>query len=230
MFREIPSPVPAFRGFRVRTFRQARAALAERTLRGRVFHFVPWKGVAGVFLPAHEFPADAAALEAAWAGASAPLPHPPGPGEALLFGEILRVRPLFAGAEDTWREGGELFLAYRRRPDAEALAARVEAFRRGALLARAEAILAGWEGRLARRPAGLAVWPRLRNRTLGQCMRSGEIRLNPRLADWPAGILEETLAHEAAHLLEFNHSPRFWRALGALLPDWLPRSLVHYLA
>lgn len=230
MFREIPSPVPDFRGFRVRTFRQTRAALSERTLRGRVFHFVPWKRVVGVFLPAHEFPAEADALEAAWAEAGAPPPHPPEPGETLCLGQILRVRPLFAGAEDAWREGGDLFLAYRRKPDASTLAARVEAFRRDALLSRAQAILTGWGDRLPRKPTGLAVWPRLRNRTLGQCLRTGEIRLNPRLADWPEAILEETLAHEAAHLLEFNHSPRFWRALGALLPDWLPRSLVHYLA
>ncbi len=230
MYKEEPSPVAGFRGYRVRTFRQSRANLAERTLQGRVLHFVPWKGVAGVFIPAQEYPADAAALEEAWAAAGSPPVHLPGPGETLLFGRVLPVRTLpFAGYDDLVEEADGLCLACKGRPDPEDVAERVEAYRRATLLARAHALLEGWGDRLTRRPAEVLVWPRLKNRTLGQCMRSGEIRLNPRLADWPEAILEETLAHEVTHLTHFNHSPAFWRTLSALLPDWLPRSLVHYL-
>ena len=140
------------------------------------------------------------------------------------------VRTLpFAGYDDLVEEADGLCLACKGRPDPEDVAERVEAYRRATLLARAHALLEGWGDRLTRRPAEVLVWPRLKNRTLGQCMRSGEIRLNPRLADWPEAILEETLAHEVTHLTHFNHSPAFWRTLSTLLPDWLPRSLVHYL-
>ena len=178
MFKEEQSPVAEFRGYRVRTFRQLRANLAERTLQGRVVHFVPWKGVAGVFIPAQEYPADAAALEEAWAAAGSPSVHLPGPGETLLFGRVLPVRTMpFAGYDDLVEESDALCVACKRAPDPEDVAGRVEAYRRATLLARANALLEGWGDRLTRRPADLVVWARLKHRTLGQCMRSGEIRL-----------------------------------------------------
>ena len=82
--------------------------------------------------------------------------------------------------------------------------------------------------RLAAAPARIVV-RRLGRRTLGQCRRNGEIRLSPALAAWWPEVVEETLAHELTHLTHFNHSPAFWRTLSALLPDWLPRALLHHL-
>ena len=115
MFKEEQSPVAEFRGYRVRTFRQLRANLVERTLQGRILHFVPWKGVVGVFIPAQEYPADAAALEEAWAAAGSPSVHLPGPGEALLFGRVLPVRTMpFAGYDDLVEEPDALCVACKR--------------------------------------------------------------------------------------------------------------------
>lgn len=229
MMREELSPVAAFAGFRVRTFRQRSANLAERTLRVRAIRFVPWLGVAGVFLPRAEYPADEPALRAAWEAQGSPAPHPPAAGETVLFGETLAVRALpFAGADDLWEEGGALVCACRREADPARVAARVGAYACAKLQARAEALVAAWAPRLVARPARITV-RRLGRRTLGQCCRDGEIRLNPSLACWSPDILEETLAHELTHLTHFNHAPAFWRALAALLPDWLPRSLVHHL-
>jgi len=28
------------------------------------------------------------------------------------------------------------------------------------------------------------------------------------------------VAHEAAHLIELNHSKRFWNVVGSVYPDW----------
>jgi predicted metal-dependent hydrolase len=36
----------------------------------------------------------------------------------------------------------------------------------------------------------------------------------------PARLLDYVVAHEVAHLIEMNHSPRFWRIVGRLVPDY----------
>jgi predicted metal-dependent hydrolase len=36
----------------------------------------------------------------------------------------------------------------------------------------------------------------------------------------PPDILDYVAAHECAHLLEMNHSPRFWAHVARCRPDW----------
>ena len=57
----------------------------------------------------------------------------------------------------------------------------------------------------------------------GSCHASGRIRLNWRLVQMPPRLLDYVVAHEVAHLLEMNHSPRFWRTCGTLVPDYAAR-------
>ncbi len=46
----------------------------------------------------------------------------------------------------------------------------------------------------------------------GSCSPAeGTIRISQRLADYPIWVLDYVLVHELAHLLEPNHSPRFWK-------------------
>lgn len=52
----------------------------------------------------------------------------------------------------------------------------------------------------------------------GSCNARGEIRLNWRLVQLPPALAEYVVAHEVAHLIELNHSPRFWALVEALLP------------
>lgn len=54
----------------------------------------------------------------------------------------------------------------------------------------------------------------------GSCHASGRIHLNWRLVQMPARLLDYVVAHEVSHLLEMNHSPRFWRVVGKLVPDY----------
>ena len=54
----------------------------------------------------------------------------------------------------------------------------------------------------------------------GSCHASGRIHLNWRLVQMPARLLDYVVAHEVAHLIEMNHSPRFWRIVGQLVPDY----------
>jgi predicted metal-dependent hydrolase len=52
----------------------------------------------------------------------------------------------------------------------------------------------------------------------GSCNARGEIRLNWRLVQLPPALAEYVVAHEVAHLVELNHSPRFWALVESLMP------------
>jgi len=52
----------------------------------------------------------------------------------------------------------------------------------------------------------------------GSCNAKGDIRLNWRLVQLPPTLAEYVVAHEVAHMIELNHSPRFWSLVEKLLP------------
>ena len=52
----------------------------------------------------------------------------------------------------------------------------------------------------------------------GSCNRNGEIRLSWRLIHLPPRLAHYVVAHEVAHLVELNHSPRFWALVETLFP------------
>jgi predicted metal-dependent hydrolase len=54
----------------------------------------------------------------------------------------------------------------------------------------------------------------------GVCVEGGLIRLNWRLVHLPAELADYVVAHEVAHLVEMNHSKRFWALVAALYPAW----------
>ena len=57
----------------------------------------------------------------------------------------------------------------------------------------------------------------------GSCHSSGRIHLNWRLVQMPLRLIDYVVAHEVAHLQEMNHSPRFWRLVARLVPDYTAR-------
>jgi predicted metal-dependent hydrolase len=54
----------------------------------------------------------------------------------------------------------------------------------------------------------------------GSCSKHGGIRINWRLIHLPVDLGDYVVAHEVAHLLEMNHSKRFWSVVGSIYPDW----------
>jgi hypothetical protein len=54
----------------------------------------------------------------------------------------------------------------------------------------------------------------------GVCMAGGAIRLNWRLVHLDADLSDYVVAHEVAHLVEMNHSKRFWSLVSGLYPAW----------
>lgn len=229
MFRRIPTEIACFRGYEVLLFRQGRASSAVRRLMRRTVVFAPARAKVGVFLPGVSGAFSQDDLEQAWREQGCPAVRRPAPDERLCLGRCIRLSAVpFAGYDDAWLEGDTLVLACRRAPERD-LDVRASRVLQAELLRRAEACLERLRPRLSAFPSRVTVRP-LRPRILGQCTRDGEIRLNPSLLQWPETVLEETLAHELCHLVHFNHSPAFWETLTALLPDWLPRSLCHYLS
>ncbi len=54
----------------------------------------------------------------------------------------------------------------------------------------------------------------------GSCTVGGNIRLNWRLIHFSLPLIDYVVAHELAHLLEMNHSPRFWAQVESVYPDY----------
>jgi predicted metal-dependent hydrolase len=54
----------------------------------------------------------------------------------------------------------------------------------------------------------------------GVCTEDGAIRLSWRLVHLEPDLADYVVAHEVAHLVELNHSKRFWNLLARLYPDW----------
>ena len=54
----------------------------------------------------------------------------------------------------------------------------------------------------------------------GVCLSSGRIRLSWRLVHLDPELADYVVAHEVAHLVELNHSERFWALVEWLYPHW----------
>ena len=54
----------------------------------------------------------------------------------------------------------------------------------------------------------------------GLCTEEGVIRLSWRLVHMPPVLADYVVAHEVAHLVELNHSRRFWSVVSELYPAW----------
>lgn len=53
----------------------------------------------------------------------------------------------------------------------------------------------------------------------GSCSSTGVLSYSWRLILAPPYVLDYLAAHEVAHLVEMNHSPRFWRLLARICPE-----------
>lgn len=54
----------------------------------------------------------------------------------------------------------------------------------------------------------------------GSCTATGDLAYSWRIILAPPPVLDYLAAHEVAHLIEMNHSARFWRIVARLCPDW----------
>ena len=131
-----------------------------------------------------------------------------------LLGSEIAVR-IVAGANRVRWDGADLVLEARADADCDALARRGLKLRAQALFAERIELYARQLGRPAPR-LGLSN-ARMR---WGSCSEKSGIRLNWRLIHLPLALIDYVVAHELAHLVEMNHSPRFWAVVDGLYPDW----------
>ena len=119
-------------------------------------------------------------------------------------------------------EGGSLILQGAG-AEGQRIAAWLKLRARDALLPAAR----GYASLLGRQIAGISL--RDTRSRWGSCSSRGALSFSWRLAMAPPAVLDYVAAHEAAHLVEMNHSPRYWALLESLLPDharhraWLKR-------
>ena len=59
----------------------------------------------------------------------------------------------------------------------------------------------------------------------GSCSSSGTLSYNWRLVLMPESIMDYVVVHELCHLIEMNHSPRFWQLVANALPDYKERRM-----
>ncbi|KPP81494.1 MAG: putative metal-dependent hydrolase [Oceanicaulis sp. HLUCCA04] len=89
---------------------------------------------------------------------------------------------------------------------------------------RADTALACYAPRIAAYAQALgldapAVKVRAQESRWGSCSSDGVIRMNVRLIAFPESEIDYVCAHEACHLIEMNHSARFYALLDRLMPD-----------
>ncbi|HUW38733.1 MAG TPA: SprT family zinc-dependent metalloprotease [Rhodocyclaceae bacterium] len=131
-----------------------------------------------------------------------------------LLGAEIAVRIVEGRNRVRW-DGEDLVLEARPDADCDALARRALKLRALALFAERIGFYAGRLGRPAPR-LGLSS---ARTRW-GSCSERSGIRINWRLIHLPLPLIDYVVAHELAHLVEMNHSPRFWAVVERIYPDW----------
>lgn len=75
-------------------------------------------------------------------------------------------------------------------------------------------------GRLGRRPGRITL--RDTRSRWGSCTADGDLMFSWRLIMAPPAVLDYVAAHEVAHMVELNHSRRFWALVAELCPGYGP--------
>ena len=57
-------------------------------------------------------------------------------------------------------------------------------------------------------------------RRWGSCSRRGDLNYSWRLIQCPERLIDYVVIHELAHLIELNHSSRFWEQVGRMCPRY----------
>ncbi|WP_245872989.1 M48 family metallopeptidase [Deinococcus planocerae] len=147
--------------------------------------------------------------------AARPGPAPLADGSPLPFlGETLTLR-LTTQTRAPFRSGDEVHIPPG---DPDALRRAAERWYRQAALPELRALVEGYAQALGARDRLRSVRLSAARTRWGSCTAAGDIRLHWLLARAPREVAAYVALHEAAHLLELNHSPRYWAHVARLMP------------
>jgi len=59
----------------------------------------------------------------------------------------------------------------------------------------------------------------------GSCSAAGNVNLSTRLLFAPDDVIDYVIIHELAHLIELNHSDRFWKLVKDAMPDYTQKEI-----
>lgn len=120
-------------------------------------------------------------------------------------------------------EGNRLILNVKPNSTRDQKAAIYEAWSRDELRSVAMPMIANWSSKIGVSPGDLFV-QKMKTRW-GSCnIANGNIRLNTELVKKPKELLEFVVVHELTHLLEKNHSKRFYSLMDKFMPSWKEKS------
>jgi predicted metal-dependent hydrolase len=143
--------------------------------------------------------------------AALPKPAEPGDGSTIPFrGDTLRIVHRPAARRRPVREGDLLVIG----GPADSIAPRIRRWMEGEVRALLGEDLADYCARASKAAPKLGLSNA--QRRWGSCGPDGTIRINWRLAMAPDFVRRSVVAHEVAHLVHFDHSPRFHAFLGGL--------------
>jgi len=152
-----------------------------------------------------------------WKGSANVGPFVVHDGAALpVFGETWSIRLSRGAQRASWNESSsELALEMRTGADPRQLLRRVL---QSKALDHFRARVDFYAHRMGRSMPSLALSSA--QSRWGSCSHRGGIRLNWRLIHLPHAQIDYVVAHELAHLVEMNHSPRFWSQVERLFPEY----------
>ena len=139
---------------------------------------------------------------------------------AYVWGKRVPVRVLACeGRRGCSLDDGVLTLRVHECDDAERRAELVERWRRRQIEERLEDVRPQAEARVGRSATSVTL-RRMKTRW-GSCTpKTGRIRLNVALSEYPPECLEGVLVHELCHLWVPNHGPRFYALMDLHYPAW----------
>lgn len=116
-------------------------------------------------------------------------------------------------------DGDRFILRADRRAKADEL---IRAFYRRAGYERLPGLIAAHARSMGVKPGKLRVWE-LKHRW-ASCSPAGNLNFHWRALSAPLDVLEYLVVHELAHLKERGHTPRFWKEVEKVMPDWKGRA------
>lgn len=80
-----------------------------------------------------------------------------------------------------------------------------------------------YQNNFDRSPAGVRV--KEQKKRWGSCTFKNELLFNWRIAMAPLHIIDYLVVHEMAHMIQKDHSKKYWDIVGNIMPDWKARRL-----